>query len=126
MFGPLGLGGALGLVGLPLGKALSGLTSGLVGKTLRIGRENQRSSILGVPASFLSYVPEALFTTGYFALLEGFVAGTTTYVFYVLPKAMVELTIISVIIAALLGNNGFCSFTRIFVKKECKKKQAPA
>ena len=72
MFGPLGMGGALGLIGLPLGKALSGLTSGLIGRTLRLGGEKQRSSILGIPASFLSYVPEALFTIGYFIVLAGF------------------------------------------------------
>jgi hypothetical protein len=122
MFGPLGMGGALGLVGLPLGKALSGLTSGIIGKTLRLGQENQRSSILGIPASFLSYVPEALFTIGYFAFLQGVTVGTTTYFVYILPKALVELTIIGVIMAALIGNNGFCNFTRIFTKKECQRK----
>src|SRR4030065_2302354 len=57
MFGPLGMGGALGLVGLPLGKALSGLTSGIIGKGLRLGGEKQRPATLGIPASFLSYGP---------------------------------------------------------------------
>ena len=122
MFGPLGMGGALGLIGLPLGKALSGLTSGIIGKSLRLGGEKQRPSILGVPASFLSYVPEAIFTIGYFVFLQGATVGTTTYFVYILPKALVELTIISVIIAALIGNVGFCNFTRIFTKRECPRK----
>jgi len=122
MFGPLGMGGALGLVGLPFGKALSGLTSGMVGKGLRLGGEKQRPSILGIPASFLSYVPETLFTIGYFVFLQGLTVGSTTYFVYILPKALVELTIISVIIAALMGNSGFCNFTKIFTKAECKRK----
>ena len=122
MFGPLGMGGALGLVGLPLGKALSGLTSGIIGKSLRLGGEKQRRSILGIPASFLSYVPEAFFTIGYFVFLQGVAVGSTTYFVYILPKALVELTIISVIIAALIGNSGFCNFTSIFTKRECKRK----
>ena len=115
------MGGALGLIGLPLGKALAGVTSGFVGKRLRIGGEKQRSAVWGVPASFLSYIPEAFFTIGYFILLQGIIVGITTYFVYILPKAIVELTIVSVIIAALIGNNGFCRFTQIFTKKECKK-----
>lgn len=120
MFGPLGMGGALGLVGLPLGKGLSGLTSGLIGNTLRIGGKKQRPSILGFPASFLSYVPEAFFTVGYFALLQGVVVGPATYLLYILPKALIELTIVGLIMAALIGNTGFCNFTRAFTKRECR------
>ena len=122
MFGPLGMGGALGLVGLPLGKALSGLTSGIIGKSLRLGGEKQRPSILGIPASFLSYVPEALFTIGYFVVLQGVTVGSTTYFVYILPKALVELTIIGVIIAALIGNSGFSNFTGTFTKRGCQRK----
>lgn len=122
MFGPLGMGGALGLIGLPLGKALSGLTSGMIGKVLRVGRENQRLSVLGFPASLVSYVPESLFTVGYFALLQGVVAGPATYFVYILPKAMIELTVIGVIVAALMGNSGFCKFARVFTKSQCQIK----
>jgi riboflavin transporter FmnP len=120
MFGPLGTGGALGLIGLPLGKALSGLTSGLIGRSLRLGTNKQRRSILGIPASFAAYVPEALFTVGYFAVLMQFdlLAGATTYAAFILPKALVELTIISVIMAGLIGNNGFCRFASMFTRRE--------
>jgi len=38
MFGPLGMGGLLGLLGLPFGKALSGLSSGLIAKGFGIGQ----------------------------------------------------------------------------------------
>jgi hypothetical protein len=116
------MGGALGLVGLPLGKALSGLMSGFIGRSLKLGTEKQRPSILGIPASFASYVPEAFFTIGYFAVLSQFdlMAGATTYFAFILPKAMVELTITSVIMAALIGNNGFCTFTSIFTRRQCR------
>ncbi len=122
MFGPLGMGGALGLIGLPLGKALSGLASGIIGKGLGLGTEKQRPSVLGIPASFVSYVPEAVFTIGYFIVLQGTAVGPTTYIAYILPKAMVELSIISVIMAALIGNNGFCTFTSIFTRRQCRVK----
>ncbi len=127
MFGPLGMGGALGLIGLPLGKALSGVTSGFIGKALKLGGEKQRPSILGIPASFLSYVPEAFYTIGYFIVLANgdFSAGSATYLIYILPKALVELTIISVIMAALIGNNGFCNFAGMFTKRGCKKSNVP-
>ena len=124
MFGPLGWGGALGLIGLPLGKALSGLTSGLIGRGLRLGGERQRRSVLGIPASFASYIPEALFTIVYFALLApnfDLLVGATTYLTIILPKAMVELSIISVVIAALIGNSGFCSFTGTFTKRSSQR-----
>jgi len=124
MFGPLGMGGALGLIGLPAGKALSGLTSGIIGKGLRLGGEKQRPSILGIPASLFSYIPEALFTIGYFTLLQGFSVGPTTFFVYILPKALVELTIISVVIAALMGNKGFSDFVCARFAKNCPKESA--
>jgi len=111
MFGPLGMGGALGLIGLPIGKALSGMTAGLIAKAAKFG-QTPRSSLLGIPASYLAYVPEAIFTYGYFILLSGPVAGPATFFVYILPKAMLEVTIISVIMAALMGNTGFNNFVR--------------
>jgi riboflavin transporter FmnP len=117
MFGPLGMGGAAGLIGLPLGKGLSGLTSGLIGKGLKLGQKN-RSSIIGIPSTYLSYVPEALFTLGYFILLmESITSGSSVFFTAILPKALVEITIISVIIAALMGNTGFNTFVRTHFTK---------
>ena len=40
MFGPLGTGGAFGLVGLPLGKALTGMTSGFISKGTKLGTKS--------------------------------------------------------------------------------------
>jgi riboflavin transporter FmnP len=121
MFGPLGMGGVAGLVGLPFGKGLSGLTSGLVGKGLKLGEKN-RSSLLGIPATYISYVPEAIFTLGYFIFLLGGIGGSEVFFTAILPKSLVEITIISIIVAALMGNTGFNVFIRAhFTKTKTKE-----
>jgi len=115
MFGPLGNGGWLGLVGLPVGKALSGLTAGLIAKGLNLGQK-PHSSLIAVPATLLAYVPEAIFTYAYFAfLLPIFLGqGGELIFFLILPKALFEVSIISIIIAALMGNKGFNDFIRTY------------
>ena len=115
MFGPLGMGGVAGLIGLPLGKGLSGLTAGLIAKALKL-EQKPKSSLLGIPATYIAYVPEAIFTYGYFVFLLGMETGGTVFLTSILPKAIVEVTIISVIIAALLGNTGFSNFFRAHFK----------
>jgi riboflavin transporter FmnP len=116
MFGPLGMGGVLGLVGLPFGKALSGLTAGLIAKGLKFGQK-PRSSLLGIPSTLLAYVPESIFTYAYFVFLLGIEAGAATFFTFILPKALVEVSIMSVIMAALLGNKGFSDFVRAHFTK---------
>lgn len=111
MYGPLGMGGALGLIGLPIGKAASGFTAGLMAKTLKIGQK-PRTSLLAVPATFLAYIPESIITYFYFLFILGEQAGTATFFTAILPKALVELAIISVIMAALVGNSGFKDFVK--------------
>ncbi len=114
------------MIGLPLGKALSGLTAGFIAKGLKF-EQKPRSSFVGIPATFLSYVPEALFTYAYFIILLGFTAGETTFVVYILPKAMLELAIISVIMAALFGNAGFNNYVKAhFAAMENTKEQTPS
>jgi len=92
MFGPLGMGSWLGLVGLPLGKALTGLAAGVFSKSLRLG-ERQYSSIIAIPATFISYIPECLYTYAYFAYLMPFFLGSGgpfIFICYILPKAILE------------------------------------
>ncbi|MCW4010360.1 MAG: hypothetical protein NWF05_07040 [Candidatus Bathyarchaeota archaeon] len=120
MFGPLGMGGAAGLLGLPLGKGFSGLTAGLLAKTLKMGQPN-RTSLLGIPATYLSYIPEGLFTYGYFIFIMGGLSGGDIYIYSILPKAIVEVTIASVIITALMGNTGFNNFVRAHFTKKANK-----
>jgi riboflavin transporter FmnP len=115
MFGPLGMGGALGLIGLPLGKALSGLTAGLLAKGLKLGQK-PHSSLLGIPSTYIAYIPEAAFTYAYFVILMGITIGGSVFL-TILPKSLVEVTIISVIMAALMGNKGFSDFVRAHFSK---------
>ncbi|MCW4046690.1 MAG: hypothetical protein NWE99_03900 [Candidatus Bathyarchaeota archaeon] len=123
MYGPLGMGGVAGLIGLPLGKALSGLTSGLIGKGLKL-EQRKHTSLIGIPSTYLAYIPEALFTLAYFILLLGGIAvGSNVFFTAILPKALVEVTIMSVILAALMGNNGFTTFVRThFTATKLKEK----
>ena len=119
MFGPMGAGSWLGLIGLPLGKALSGLAAGLIAKSLSLGQK-PRSSLLGVPATLLAYVPEAIFTYAYFAYFMPFFLAKeigTAFIITVLIKATGEVIIMSVIITALMGNKGFNDFVRSFFPK---------
>lgn len=113
-FGPMGGGAWLGLIGLPLGKALTGLAAGLIAKGWKFG-EKPRSSLLGVPATLLAYIPEALFTYTYFSYLMPLFLGQavgSAVIIAILLKATAEVIIMSVIIAALMGNKGFNDFVR--------------
>jgi riboflavin transporter FmnP len=112
MFGPLGTGGVLGLVGLPIGKALTGLTIGLLGQGLNI-HQRSHTSIITIPTIIASYIPEGIFTYFYFSnLLLLFLNQQvgTAFILTILAKAVVEVIIMSLIIAALIGNRGFNEF----------------
>jgi len=115
MFGPMGMGSWLGLIGLPVGKALTGLFAGFSSRII-VSRK-KHVSILAVPLTLLSYVPEALFTYAYFAflmptLLGG--GGASIFLLYVLPKAVGEVTMIGFLMATLVGNRGFSEFVNRF------------
>lgn len=116
MFGPMGMGSWLGLFGLPLGKALTGLTAGLISKGLGLGRRPY-SSLLAVPSALLAYVPEGIYTYAYFACLMPFFlgkGGAAIFIYGILPKAIGEVAIMSVLMAALIGNHGFNNFVGSF------------
>jgi len=111
-YGPLSpFGSWIALIGLPVGKALTGLTSGLVYQVLEMDRRNRRS-LLTVPLVLVSYVPEAIFTVFYFVTLLPFVVGRggAGMLMFILPKAWAEITFMSFFMAALVGNQGFNSF----------------
>jgi thiamine transporter ThiT len=121
MFGPLGTGGVVGLIGLPLGKALTGLTTGLLTNGLKL-HQRTHQSLAAVPITLLAYVPEGIFTYAYFSfLLPFFLQGIlpTAVIFTILIKATVEVIVMSVIMAALVGNTGFKNFvTAYFTEKK--------
>jgi hypothetical protein len=110
MFGPLGSGGFFGLIGLPLGKALTGMTAGLLSSRVRFGQRN-RPPILAIPLTFVAYIPESIFTWGYFVLLLGTTVGTAVFS-AVIVKALIEISIMSVVMMLLLRNTGFSSYVR--------------
>ena len=110
MFGPLGTGGIFGLVGLPFGKALTGMTAGFISSGIKFGQKS-RPAVLAIPSTFLAYVPESLFTWGYFVFLLGTIVGTTVFL-TILTKALIEVAVMSVVMMALLRNNGFSCYVR--------------
>jgi riboflavin transporter FmnP len=110
MFGPLGTGGVFGLLGLPFGKALTGMTAGFISLGIKFGQKD-RPAILALPSTFLAYIPESLFTWGYFVFLLGTVVGTSVFL-TILTKALIEITIMSVIMVVFLRNKGFSSYIR--------------
>ena len=116
MFGPLGMGGIVGLIGLPIGKGLSGLTAGLIAKGMKLGQK-PRSPLWGIPSTYVAYVPEAIFTYAYFIFLLGIETGGTVFFTSILPKALVEVTIIGIIMVALMRNTGFSNFVRMHFTK---------
>jgi riboflavin transporter FmnP len=122
-FGPLGSGSWLGLIGLPFGKALTGLTTGSLYKGLRLNERHFRS-ILTVPLVLVSYLPEFLFTVIYFvSLLPLFVGGGgASILIFVVPKAWLEIVVMSFLMAALVGNQGFSSFLNNFLVKQSTTK----
>ncbi len=117
-FGPLGWLSWLGLLGLPLGKALTGLASGLIFKGLKInGRKNP--SLLTPFGVLVGYVPEFIFTVAFFLGLVPLILGWTLEMSYgiLIPiaiKAWMEMVIMSVLMGALVGNSGFNGFMSTF------------
>jgi hypothetical protein len=114
-FGPLGQGSWVGLIGLPIGKSLAGLTLGLLQHGLKMQQRN-RQSILTVPLVIVSYIPECIFTIFYFvSLLPFFIGGGGVGILaFVLPKAWAEIVVMSFLMAALVGNQGFSNFVNNF------------
>ncbi len=124
MFGPMGSGGALGLIGLPLGKALTGITSGLFFQGLKL-QQHAHASIITIPSVIISYIPEGIFTYAYFSLLMPLFLDQnigSAAIATVMIKAFIEIVVISFIMAALSGNTGFNAFIRAHFTRNLQKK----
>ncbi len=113
-FGPLGGLGWLGLIGLPLGKAMTGFTTGALFKAFNLtGKKNK--SLVTIPLILLGYVPEFLFTIVFFIVLVPYFLGpapwlTMSLLISILAKAWLEIILMSVFMGALTGNVGFTTF----------------
>jgi len=113
-YGPLSPQGSwITLVLLPLGKSLTGLTAGLLCKFFRAYREDCRSLLI-VPLVLASYVPECLYTILYFMVIMPLLIGKggAYLLVFILPKAWFEIIFMSILMAALKGNNGFSNFIK--------------
>lgn len=115
-FGPLSGLAWLGLIGLPFGKALTGLTTGFLYRMLNV---NQRSypSLSTIPVVLLGYVPECLFTILYFTVLVPYFFGwiNIPLLVTILVKAWIEIAVMSILMAALTGNGGFKNLMNKFL-----------
>ncbi len=107
----LGSLGFVSLIGVPIGKALTGFTAGFLYRKLKIAQRS-RVSILTVPVMLLSYVPESIYTYFYFVNIAVYVVGyaMTFMLPIVIPKAWIEVVFMSLLMGALSGNTGFRNF----------------
>lgn len=118
-FGTFGSLSWLGLIGLPLGKSLTGLTAGVLFKGLKIDK-SARPSLFTIPLVLLAYIPEFLFTVFFFlVLVPYFFAGSS--IAFLIPllvsiavKAWIEMVVMSVLMGALVGNSGFSAYMAAF------------
>jgi hypothetical protein len=113
-FGLLGGLGWLGIIGLPLGKSMTGFTTGALYKALNVTQRKNRS-IITIPIVLIGYVPEFLFTIFFFIVLVPFFLGpapwlTTSLLISILLKAWLETALMSAFMGALTGNVGFTDF----------------
>jgi LytS/YehU family sensor histidine kinase len=107
----LGTLGMLSVIGVPIGKALTGLIAGFLYKKLKISN-SPRSSTLTIPIVLISYIPECIYTIIYFLYIVLFVYGFSMdfMIPLVIPKAWIEITVVSILMGALAGNVGFKEF----------------
>lgn len=101
--------------GLPVGKALTGLTAGFL--TLRMGVEKDRVRM--VLYTVFSYVPEGIWTVIIFLLLFPiFIPFSSFWVkavtIQVLVKAVIEMIVMGLILAGMVANQGFTEYVRGF------------
>lgn len=123
-----GILGLLGVIGLPVGKALTGLTVGYLARFLK-AKDAKYSSWNAILATLMGYLPECIFTLFYFESLvvillpkvaEKFIiwfGSMHALVFSILAKAWIEMTLLGIFMGALVGNTGFNDFVnRVFTK----------
>jgi thiamine transporter ThiT len=126
--------GLLGVVGLPIGKALMGASVGYISSLLR-RRIGEHQSLMTAFAVLIGYLPECIYTIFYFETLvvillptvaEFFIAifgSLHLLVLSILTKAWIEIALLAIFMSALVGNQGFNSFmNRIFTSSEIKSK----
>ena len=94
--------GILSLVGVPLGKAMTGLIAGFLYRKLKTCESSKRT-ISALPLTLLAYVPESIYTMLYFAYIIPIVYGFSLaqMIPFVIPKGWVEILIIGIMMTVL-------------------------
>jgi len=113
---PMGGQGWLALIGLPIGKSLTGLTTGSLYKVFNVNRKTSQS-IFTIPIILVGYIPECFFTVFYFLGFVPFFLGwiSIPLLITILIKAWLEVAFMSVLMGALAGNGGFKTFMANFL-----------
>jgi LytS/YehU family sensor histidine kinase len=119
----LGSLGLLSLIGVPFGKALTGLIAGFLYKKLKVNNKSKSSS-LTIPIILISYIPECIYTIIYFLYLVPYFYGfaLSSMIAIVIPKAWIEIIVMSLLMGALVGNAGFKEFVLRFFQTPKPKK----
>jgi len=104
-------------VGLPLGKAMTGVAAGYVFRWLYGGGGAARL----VASTVVSYVPEALLTLVLFIYLLPLLTGlsvefATVFAFQIVVKAFAEMVILGLILSGMVRNLGFRAFAEGYFK----------
>lgn len=107
--------------GLPIGKAITGATAGLLISVFGFLMK-KRNPLFFVPTTLIAYIPEAIYTAFLFIVIFPAVFGLPiawVYLFttQMLIKASIEMVISGVIIAALLKNRAFTLYASGFLPK---------
>jgi len=119
----LGTLGLLSVIGVPIGKAMTGLLAGFLYRKLGLSNGSRRSK-WALPMTLMAYVPESIYTVLYFLFVVQLI-GIPTMAFMiplVIPKGWIEILVMSLLMGALAGNTGFRDFIgRIFYSQPNKK-----
>jgi len=107
------IGGQLGILGFgtSVGKAISGITVGLLTRAVK---SSQQRTLVLIPIVLLGFVPEAAWIYVLFTVFIPFVlpneAFLSAFVVPILTKACFEIAVMSVFTATLAGHSGFRTF----------------
>jgi LytS/YehU family sensor histidine kinase len=98
-------------IGLPLGKAMTGIVAGILFRRINTGM------LKTLTVTAISYIPEAIFTAVIFVYLYPIFYGLPTEIAVVIAtqiivKAFGEMLIIGVILSYIANSSGFRAFSR--------------
>ncbi len=119
----LGTLGLLSVIGVPIGKAMTGLLAGFLYRKLGLSNGSRRST-WALPLTLMAYVPESIYTVLYFLFVVQLV-GIQAMAFMiplVIPKGWIEILVMSLLMGALAGNTGFRDFVGKIVYSQSNKK----